>query len=89
MILPLRVFGSASVKRISSGLAKPPISCADPLAQFLAQLVVVAVALLQGDEAADGLAGDLVRLADHRRFGHRRMAHQRATRFPWCSGGGR
>jgi hypothetical protein len=31
MILPLRVFGSASVKRICSGLAKLPISCATHL----------------------------------------------------------
>ena len=51
MILPLRVLGSASVNRISSGRAKAPISFADPLAQFLAELVVVPIALLQRDEA--------------------------------------
>ena len=38
MILPLRVLGSASVKRICSGLAKLPISWRHPLAQFFAQL---------------------------------------------------
>ena len=89
MILPLRVLGSASVKRISSGRAKLPISCATHWRSSLPSCVVIPVALLQRHEAAHGLAGDLVRLADHRGFRHGRMLHQRAIPLPWCSGGGR
>ena len=39
MILPLRVLGSASVKRISSGWASAPISLRDPVDQLLLQRV--------------------------------------------------
>ena len=81
MILPLRVLGSASVKRICSGLAKLPISCATHWRSSSPSSCVVPVALLQRDEAAHGLAGDLVRLAHHRRFRHRRMLHQRGFDF--------
>ena len=51
MILPERVFGSASVKRISSGRASAPISLATCALQLLLQLVGRRVALLQRHEA--------------------------------------
>jgi hypothetical protein len=48
------------------------------LAQLLTELVVLpAVALFQRHEAAHRLAGNLIRLAHHRRFRHHRMLHQR------------
>jgi hypothetical protein len=78
MILPLRVFGSASVKRICSGLAKLPISCATHWRSSSPEFFVVPIALLQRHETGShGLAGDLMRLAHHGGFGHRRMMHQR------------
>ena len=42
---------------------------------------MVVVAFLQRHEAADGLARDLVRLADHGGFGHGGMMHQRRFHF--------
>ena len=54
-----------------------------PLAQFFAQLFVAKIALLQRDEAADGLTGDLMRLADYSGFGDWDGEPAR-TRLPWC-----
>ena len=78
MILPLRVFGSASVKRISSGRASAPISFATcAFSSFFSSSVGVD-ALLQRHEAADAFALDLVRPADDRRLGDLRVVHQGA-----------
>ena len=68
MIFPLLVLGSASEKRISSGPGEAADFVRDPLAQFFAERVVIPVAFFQRDEAADGLPGNLARLADHRGF---------------------
>ena len=82
MILPLRVFGSASVKRISSGRANAPISCATHCRSSLAEFRRDRrLALLQRHEAAHRLSRDLMRLAHHRRLRHRRMLHQRGFHF--------
>src|SRR5690606_32736219 len=51
---------------------------ADVLAQGSDHLLVAAVAGAQRDEGLDRLAGDLVRLADHRSLSDRRVADQRA-----------
>ena len=75
MILPLRVFGRLSPKRMSLGLAIGPISLAtqsrSSLAIFFASSPVGRGAL-QDDEGADRLAGRLVGPADDRRLGDQR-----------------
>ena len=81
MILPLRVFGSASVKRISSGRAKGADLVRDPLPQLFPEFVVIVLASLESHEAAYRLTGNLVRLTDYRRFGHGGMTHQRRFDF--------
>ena len=52
MIFPLRVFGSASVKRMSSGRASDADLLRDVRLQLLLQLVARRDALLERDEAA-------------------------------------
>ena len=78
MILPLRVFGRASVNRMSSGRASAPMSLRHVRLQFLLQLVARRDALLERDEADDPLALEVVRPADHRRLRDLRVMHQRA-----------
>ena len=78
MILPLRVFGSASVKRMPSGRANLPISfstCAISLA-FVASLA--SKPGLQRDEHDQRLALELVGPADRGRLGDRGVRDQRA-----------
>ena len=81
MILALRVLGSSAAKKISSGLAIAPIFVDHVLLQFVFQRVAGCDAFLQRDERRNSLAFDFVRLADHRRFGHRGVIHQRAFHF--------
>ena len=81
MILPLRVFGSESVKRMSSGLASEPISFPDPRAQFVLELVGGFGALLQRDEGRDSLPFDLIRTPHHGGLRHQMMRHQRGLHF--------
>ena len=59
------------------------------LAQLLAKFVARLDARLQDDEAADGLAGDLVRLADDRGFGDPLVVDQGALDLGRARGGGR
>ena len=92
MILPERVLGRLSPKRMSLGLAIGPISFADPVAQFLGDLMRARrpwARALQHHEGDDGFAGEIVRTAHHGRLGDQPVGHQRATRFPWCPGGAR
>ncbi len=78
MIFPERVFGSASVKRISSGRASAPISLTtwSDSAFFSSGDAVDAV--LQRHEAEDRLPLQLVRRADDGRLGDARVGDQRA-----------
>ncbi len=80
MILPLRVFGSALVKRMSSGSARAPISLRTWRFQFVAQRVAW-LGRFERDEHRHGFPLHLVRPADRRRLGHGRMADQRAFDF--------
>ena len=81
MIFPLRVLGRASVKRMSSGLARAPISFATHLRKFFFQFVGGLSALLQGDERGDRLTFDFVGTADHGGFGDASVRDQRALHF--------
>ena len=81
MILPLRVFGSPSVNRISSGRAKAPISFATHCRNSCPSCVCSQSPLLQRYERADRLSRNLVRLADHRRFGDSGVTDQRRFDF--------
>ena len=69
MILPLRVLGSAPVKRMSSGWASAPISLRTCFFSSFAQRVV-RLAALERDEHGHRLALELVGPADRRRLGH-------------------
>ena len=89
MIFPLRVLGSASVKRMSSGLARAPISLATHLRSSSFSSGVRLAALLQGDERGDRLAFEFVRTADHGGFGYRFDARPARIPLPSCSGDGR
>ena len=84
MILPERVFGRLSPKRMSFGLAIGPISLPtqsrSSFAIFSAS-APVGPRLLQHDERAHGLAGHVVGTADHRRLGDQRIRHQRRLDF--------
>ena len=81
MILPERVFGSESVKRISSGRASAPISLATWACSSFFSSSLAAIARFQRDEAADAFALDVVRLADDRGLRDLRMMHQGAFDF--------
>ena len=75
MILPLRVFGRLSPKRMSFGLAIGPISLATQSRSSLGDLLRLVAGRprpLQHDEGADRLAGRLVGPADHRGLGDQR-----------------
>ena len=78
MILPLRVLGSASVKRIASGLANLPISLATCSASSALRLARRRLSLLERDEHHQRLALELVGPADGRGFGDRRVRDERA-----------
>ena len=80
MILPLRVLGSESVKRISSGLASAPISFATHVlsSSFSASLGSLP---FQRDEGRNRLAFHLVRPADHRGFGDLGMGDESRFHF--------
>ena len=56
MILPLRVFGSVSVKRMSSGLASAPISFATHLRNSSFSSVGGLSSLLERDESRNRLS---------------------------------
>ena len=79
MILPERVLGSPSTRRISSGLAMAAELLADPVAQLAVEAVVERAPARTADhhEGQDCLALDLVRTPDHRGLGHARMRRQR------------
>ena len=77
MILPERVLGRSSVKRIVFGLAIGPMSVADVVAQLLDERVARLVAGAQGDERGDRLAGGVVACADDRGLGDRGVVDER------------
>ena len=81
MILPERVLGRESVKRISSGRASAPISLATCSRSSFFSSSRRRIAAAQRDEAADALALDLVGPADHGRLGDLGMMHQGAFDF--------
>ena len=80
MILPERVFGRASAKRMSSGLAMAPICSPTHSRSSFASAGGIAVGprAAADDEGEHRLALDLVRAADHRGLGDARMRDQRA-----------
>ena len=78
MILPERVLGSASVKRISSGRASAPISLRDVAAQLLLQLVGRLALAFERDEGDDALTLQLVGAADDRGLRDRLVRDERA-----------
>ena len=69
MILPLRVFGSVSVKRMSSGLARAPISFATHLRSSSFNVRGFS-SLLQSHEGRDRLTFHIVGTAHDRRLSH-------------------
>ena len=78
MILPERVLGSASVKRISSGFAIGPI-CVDTWSRSAgAQVAVRGGARARRHERDDRGAGQVVGPADHRGLGDARVRDERA-----------
>ena len=78
MILPERVFGRSAVNRMSSGRAIAPIFFATCSFSSSASAVDAVDAFLQRDERGDRLALDLVRAADDRGLGDRRVIDERA-----------
>ncbi len=78
MILALRVLGNSAAKKISSGFAIEPIFVETCAINSFFQRVAGGDPFLQRDERGNSLAFDFVRLADHGRFGHGRVIHQRA-----------
>ena len=78
MIFPLRVFGSASVKRMSSGLAMGPISLPDVRAESFLQARPVDDSGLERDKRDHRLALQFIRSSYHGRLGDVVMADQRA-----------
>ena len=81
MILPLRVLGSASVKRISSGRASEPISLATHLRSSSLSASRGLVAGFERDEGGDGLAFEIVGTADDRGFGDFGVGDERGLDF--------
>ena len=80
MILPERVFGRLSPKRMSLGFAIGPISLPTQSRSSFAifsRLGAGRPRLLQHDERADRLAGHVVGTADDRSFGDHRIRDQR------------
>ena len=88
MILPERVLGSASVKRMSSGLARAPISWRRARAEFLSARRCRCTAF-EGDEGGDGLAFDFIGTADDGGFGDRAMRDEGRFDLRRCRGDGR
>ena len=78
MILPERVLGRPGAHWIRSGVAVGADLLAHLLHQILAQRLARLDALLERHVAVDALTLDVVRIADHRGLGHRRMGDQRA-----------
>ena len=81
MIFPLRVFGSMSVKRMSSGLAMAPISFATHFRNSSFNSGVGFLPCSEGYESRDGLALDVIRTRDDRGFGNRFVRDQRGLYF--------
>ena len=81
MILPLRVLGRASVKRISSGRAREPISLETHLRSSSFSSSTGLVAALERDEGGDGLALEVVGAADDGGFGDLGMGDERRLDF--------
>ncbi len=79
MILPLRVLGSAAGEANVVGHGQRADLPADVLLKLLPQLVAGVAAGGERDEHRHGLALQVVRPADGRGLGHRRVAHQRAS----------
>ena len=70
MILPLRVFGRAEVKRISAGAAEFADLLGDVGLEFLLQRIAGVRSAGQRDEGTHGLAGQIVGPPDRGRFRH-------------------
>ena len=68
MIFPLRVFGSASAKRISSGLAIAPMCMPTCSRNSVFSEALAVDPALQGDERDHALAFQFIRPADHGGF---------------------
>ena len=81
MILPERVLGSASAKRISSGRASAPICSTTCSRNSFANASSAVTPTARGHERDDGLALEVVRPADHRGLGDLRVRDQRALDF--------
>ena len=77
MILPERVFGSSSVKRIDFGFAIGPISLATWSRSSSTSASLGSVPAAQDHERGDRLPGRRVVLADDRRFGDRGVVDER------------
>jgi hypothetical protein len=77
MILPERVLGRPGAHCRTSGRSNRADFLADVGDQFLAQRLGRFDADFQGDIGVNTLTLDVVREADHGRFGDRRMQHQR------------
>ena len=70
MILPERVLGKASVKRMSFGFRDRADLLRDVVAQGQRERVVHCDTALRCDEGHDRGAGEVVGSTDHRGFGH-------------------
>ena len=78
MILPLRVLGRESVKRMSSGRARAPISLTTWARSSWRSASLGGLARLERDEGGDRLALQVVGLADDGGLGHLGVADQGA-----------
>ena len=81
MIFPERVFGSASAKRMSSGVATGPMTVRTCFFSSLASSWLGLHAGLDGDEADHGLAFQFVGTSDDRGFRDGGMRDERAFDF--------
>ena len=81
MIFPLRVFGRASAKRMSSGLAIAPIILLTWVRRWSSELVACVETHSQRHERYHALTFQFVGSADDGRLGHRFMGDERALDF--------
>ena len=81
MIFPLRVFGSASAKRTSSGFAIAPMCLSDVVAQLFFQARSGLHAAFQRHENDHALAFEFVRAAHRGGFRDSRVTNERAFDF--------
>ena len=81
MILPLRVLGSAWVKRMSSGRASEPISLATHSRSSSLSCGDGLMTAFQRNKGGDGLPFQVVRAADDGGLSHLGVGHQRGLHF--------